>query len=223
MISTHIRIKPRQQLKTSAMIFTCLFVAFIVNAANESSCGNNAIAAELIDLIKNHKNQQRGVLSCNKSLNKIANIKAGIIIESKDVWHNAGHMTPNQLLRHHEFRLPKTYPIFGNQVEALAGGEHSAEEVFDDFLNSEPHRNLLLGEDDFFKSQDQIGAAFIKDLSTDHQYYWVVIIADEKENKIKQDPVIEVEPPVFSNRKKNRGREIKEKHYRNKVRTTRYY
>ncbi len=198
-------------------------LSFTVQASTTvPPCGNNEIAAKLIDYIKNHENQQRDWLSCNQSLNEIAKIKAQFIIESQDIWHNAGHMTPNQLLRHHGFKLPKTYPLFGNQVEALAGGEDSAEEVFDDFINSEPHRKLLFGEDDFFKTQDQIGAAFIKDLTTDHQFYWVVIIADEKQNKMKQDPVIEVEPPVFSTKKRKRGREIKEKMYQRKVRNTKF-
>lgn len=196
---------------------TACCVSCAVNANPIATCGNNANAAKLIKFIKTHKNQQRKFLTCNTKLNEIAKIKAGFIIESQDVWHDAGHMTPNQLLRKHGFKLPKTYPTFGNQVEALAGGENTAEEVFDDFINSEPHRKLLLGEDEFFKSQDQIGAVFIKDLSTDHQYYWVVIIADEKVNKVKQDPVIEVEPPVFSKKKRNR-REIKEKLYQRKVR-----
>ncbi len=177
------------------------------------------MADSLIQSIQKHQHQQRNTLECNAKLNEIALIKAKLILESQDIWHDAGHMTPNQLLRHHGFKLPKTYPHFGNQVEALAGGEETVDEVFTDFLNSEPHRKLLLGEDAFFKSQDQIGAAFIKDLSTEHEYYWVVIIADEKNHTLKQDPVIEVEPPVIS-KKKRRGKAIKERMYRNKVRRT---
>ena len=203
------------------LVFTLVALSITANAKGITACGNNTAAAKLVQLIKTHKNQQRVVLNCNENLNKIAKIKAQIIIDNQDLWHDAGNMTPNQLLRKHGFKLPKTYPTFGNQVEALAGGENTAEAVFEDFINSEPHRNLLLGEDDFFKSQDQIGAAFIKEPSTDHQYYWVVIIADEKENKAKQDPVIDVKPPVFSNKKRKRGKEIKDKLYRAKVRRTR--
>jgi uncharacterized protein YkwD len=199
-------------------VFYLLFNGSFVMADEVALCGNNAEAAELIASIQKHASQQRTVLECNSKLNEIALIKAKLIIQNQDIWHNAGHMTPNQLLKHHGFKLPQSYPFFGNQVEALAGGEESAEEALSDFLNSEPHRNLLLGEDEFFKSQDQIGAAFIEDPETDHQFYWVVIIADEKTNKLKQNPVVEVEPPVVSKNKRQRGREIKERLYRNKVR-----
>ncbi|MCB1583297.1 MAG: hypothetical protein R3E90_15840 [Marinicella sp.] len=196
-----------------------LFATSLLTAEPISPCGNNEQAEALIQQIRLHKHQQRTTLECNIKLNEIALIKANLILQSKDIWHDAGHMTPNQLLRHHGFKLPRTYPYFGNQVEALAGGEETVEEVFTDFLESEPHKKLLLGEDEFFKSQDQIGAAFIKDLSSEHEYYWVVIIADEKNHTIKQDPVIAVNPPVVA-KKKHRGREIKERLYRNKVRHT---
>ena len=191
---------------TNATIYLLFSWSFAM-AEKVAICGNNVEAAELIASIQNHASQQRTVLDCNSKLNEIALIKANLIIQNQDIWHNAGHMTPNQLLKHHGFKLPKSYPFFGNQVEALAGGEESAEEVLSDFLNSEPHRKLLLGVDEFFKSQDQIGVAFIEDPET-----------DQKTNKLKQNPVVEVEPPVVAKNKRQRGREIKERLYRNKVR-----
>jgi hypothetical protein len=200
-------------------LFTLQLFAFSLSANNDTKCGNNEIAGDLIRSIQYHPQQQRNRLECNEKLNEVALIKAKLILEGENIWHNAGNMTPNQLLRKHGFQLPRTYPHFGNQVEALAGGEETANDVFADFLESEPHKKLLLGEDAFFKSQDQIGAAFIKDLSTEHEYYWVVIIADEKNHTIKQNPVIEVKPPVISV-KKRRGKAIKERMYRNKVRKT---
>ena len=185
--------------------------------STEFSCGNNQQAEQLAQLIKSNNNQQRKNLKCSEKLNEIALIKAHHILKNQNIWHHAGRMTPNQLLRHHGYKLPKTYPIFGNQVEALAGGAENASEVIGDFLESKPHKSLLLGEDDFFKTQDQIGVAYIADIESDHQNYWVVIIATEKNETIYQDPVVEVEPPVI-NKKYSRGREIKERFYRNKVR-----
>ncbi|MGJ8663135.1 MAG: CAP domain-containing protein [Marinicella sp.] len=201
------------------LICTVLLITAHESAlANSDPCGNSPEAAILASLVSSHPDQQRKKIRCNQKLNEIALIKASYIIENQDIWHHAGHMAPNQLLRHHGFKLPDTYPLFGNQVEALASGVDSAEQVFTDFLNSSPHRRLLLGEDEFFEEQDQIGIAFIKDLDTDHEYYWVVIIADEKKRKIKQAPRINIESPVVSNKKKSRGREIKDKMYRQKVR-----
>ena len=211
-------LKLTSSLKFKKLICTTLLITSHPVFSNEVTCGNNEQAHQLAQLIRFNQQQQRMALRCNEKLNEIALIKAGYIIENQDIWHNAGHMAPNQLLRHHGFKLPKTYPLFGNQVEALAGGEESAKEVFADFLNSKPHKKLLLGEDAFFKSQDQIGVAFVKNINTEHEFYWVVIIADEKNQMINQDPIIDVEPPVISTKKRRRGREIKQKMYHNKVR-----
>ncbi len=205
--------------------FSILLMCFCsaTQANSNQICGNNLMAAKLIEIIKSHENQQRNHLKCSSKLTEIAKIKAGLIIENQNIWHDAGHMTPNQLLRHNGFKLPTTYPIFGNQVEALAGGEEDAEAVFKDFINSPPHKKLLLGENTFFKSQNQIGAVFVEDLSTDHQYYWVVIIADEKIKNTKQMIITnESLEPKTVKKKRNRGREIKEKMYRRKAKQTQY-
>ena len=148
-------------------------------------------------------------------------IKVKILLESGDVWHNAGHMTPNQLLRAHGFKLPRTYPLFGNQVEALAGGMGDVDEVMLNFMDSTPHRMLLLGEDSFFAAQDQMGVAYIHQPGSSHEHYWVVIIADERNQTIIQQPKVEVEPPVIS-KKIKRGRQIKQTMYQRKVRRTRW-
>jgi uncharacterized protein YkwD len=214
---TEINLKStKKNMAIKCSLVALLFICYPTHAS-QMICGNNEQAQKLAQLILTDMNQQRNDLNCSKKLNEIALIKANIIRQNQDIWHNAGRLTPNQLLRHHNFKLPKTYPLFGNQVEAIAGGEAAYEFVFEDFLNSSPHKKLLLGEDDFFKAQNQMGVAYLKDLDTDHQHYWVVIIADERNQTVKQDPIIEVEPPVIS-KKRNRGREIKERMYRNKVR-----
>ena len=209
---------PWHAMTPARLLLMCLFQTMVIPTIQAAPCGNHPAAEQLADLIRTHENQQRPELTCNTTLNQIAQIKANHVIESQNIWHHAGRMSPNQLLRHHGFKLPKTYPLFGNQVEALAGGEAAADAVLDDFLNSEPHRQLLLGEDPFFLAQDQIGVAFIEAPDTDHRYYWVVIIADERNHTIRQNPVIDVDPPVIS-KKKSRGREIKEKMSRRKVRS----
>lgn len=187
------------------------------SVVDTTPCGNSPEAEALVRLIKNHPAQQRRSLHCHPLLNDIARIKAELISDSEDVWHHAGRMAPNQLLRHHGFQLPKTYPLFGNQVEALAGGVASVDEVMTDFLNSKPHRMLLLGEDSFFAAQDQMGVAYVNQPETSHGHYWVVIIADERNQSIIQKPPIEVEPPVVSQSAKNK-RSIKDKLYQRKVR-----
>lgn len=209
-------------IKNITTYLLCLLASPVISHCETFACGNNEQAKKLTELIINHKNQQRIDLLCNEKLNQIALIKAHFIKESENIWHSAGRMTPNQLLRHHGFKLPKTYPYIGNQVEALAGGEKMPEMVLLDFLDSEPHRKLLMGDDVFFREQNQIGAAYIADPQAAHEYYWVVIIADESNQTTIQEPVINVKPPVLSKNKRSRGKEIKERMYQNKVRSTRF-
>lgn len=202
-------------INTSKHVFLIYCLMFCLTAYSQAPehehCGNNEQAQQLVALIKQHQQQQRQQLHCHPLLNEIARIKAGLLIENQDIWHNAGHLTPNQLLRHHGFKLPSNYPVFGNQVEALAGGKTSASDTFHGFLHSEPHRKLLLGETDFFAQQDQIGVAYIKDLSTDHQHHWVVIIADEKAPAVlaPQHNFTLAANQTKHKKKRKRGREIK--------------
>lgn len=192
-----------------------------LSVAVNSHCGNNDQAHKLAQLIQADNNQQRKELVCNPKLNEIALIKAKLMLQEQDLWHNVGNMSPNQLLRQHGFKLPRTYPFFGNQVEAIAGGKDNPEILFKDFINSTPHRQLLLGENAFFQNQSQMGVAYIKDLSTEHQHYWVVIIAaTHNKPDIKFEHVVEVEvaapQPVESDNRK-RLREMKQRMYRNRV------
>lgn len=182
-----------------------------------TNCGNNQQAQQLAQLIKSSKNQQRQLLTCNKKLNEIAAIKANLIQQNQDVWHNAGHMTPNQLLRYHGFNLPQTYPIFGNQVEAIAGGLATHDLIFEGFLNSPTHRPLLLGEKDFFKQQDQLGVAYVKDLSTEHKHYWVVIIAAQ-ENQITEHNLNSKAKLLIKSSKRQRFKKTRRSANRNKSR-----
>ncbi len=184
--------------------------------ADKTICGNNQQANQLVQLIMTHKNQQRNELTCNAKLSAIAAIKAQHITKDQNIWHHAGRMSPNQLLRHHGYKLPKTYSLLGNQVEALAGGTDDHNEVFADFLTSEPHKNLLLGIDDFFQLQDQIGAAYIYNADTEHESYWVVIIAGDRMQTLEQKPVLLIEPLVI-NKKRRRGRHVRDRFYRNKL------
>ncbi len=186
-------------------------VSCLANPAEQTMnhCGNHKQAEQLIKLIQAHQGQQRQQLHCNNQLNEIAQIKANYIIRNQNIWHDAGNLTPNQLLRHNGFKLPQGYALFGNQVEALAGGINSATEVFTDFLGSEPHRKLLLGEEDLFRQQDQIGVAYIKDLSTDHQHYWVVLIAGQQPTSNTSQTTFTYQAAVPKKKKRSRGREIK--------------
>ena len=166
-----------------------LVVAFHIQAKEPIStlCGNNEKAKQIASLIMNHSNQKRPQLICNKKLNEIALIKVNLLKSEKDISHTAGHTTPNHLLRKNGYDLSKRYPTLGNQVEAIAGGEKNSQVAFQDFLDSESHRILLLAEHPYFLEQNDIGVAYIYDKNTPFEHYWVVLFGDQDKDSTKVD------------------------------------
>ncbi|WP_154223019.1 CAP domain-containing protein [Marinicella rhabdoformis] len=160
-------------------IAVLLLVLLFGQSAADNSCGNNPASQELAHAIIEHNKQQRPQLQCNQKLSKIALIKAHLLAKELDISHNAGHTTPNHLLRKNGYDLSKRYPVLGNQVEAIAGGEPDTEVAFQDFLNSEPHRILLLGEHPYFTEQNDIGVAYLYNKNTPYEHYWVVLFGDQ--------------------------------------------
>ena len=160
--------------------FTFLFVCFspFVFANQPNGCGNNIEAQELVRLIKADKEQRRNVIRCNSILVEAAIVKAKKMSEYGLVMHNLGG-SPNSSLEKAGYMLPKHYGMEfdSNQVEALAGGYSSAQEVWTSFKRSKGHRVHLLGEHEFYKEQDEIGVAFIKVPDSPHVEYWVVYLA----------------------------------------------
>ena len=148
-------------------------------SSKTNACQQDTPAQQLMDMIRHHELQQRPALECSEELNRIAHKKLEVLVVSPEFWHQAGRMTPNQWLRHHGYDLSISYPFIGNQVEALAGGEPEPDDAFQAFLKSQSHRNLLLGQDAFFKAQNQIGVAYLKDPDSDFLHYWAVLIADQ--------------------------------------------
>lgn len=155
-------------------------------APADITCGNNPQAIELAKLIRQHSEQTRTEIKCSSKLTQIAKLKAKLLSENTVIMHNIGHQTPNQLLRTNGYPLGSGYTILGNQVEALAAGEKNAKATLNQLLNSENHRRLLLGEDPFYKPQNEIGVAYLRQSKSPYDYYWVIYLAD-KNNRPKPD------------------------------------
>jgi len=192
--------------------------------AEKLTCGNHALAQQLAELIIQEPGQMRSKLVCDEQLIKIAHIRAQQMLEAQKVSHDVNNTTPNQLLRMHDFALPKYYSLFGNQVESLAGGKDIPQEVLSDFLGSSLHRPHVLGEGEPFVAQDKIGVAYVRDPWTLHVDYWVVLIATDTESKNPGPPV---KRTVSDTYKKNlllslREQENREKDKERKRRQTAY-
>ena len=166
-----------------------LFLALIINAKEQNKalniytgCGMNTKAVQLAQLLIETQNQQRMTLVCNQGLAQAANEKAKIMARSEKVLHNLNNTSPNELLKNHGIILPLYYAKIGNQVESVLGGMQSAQETYDLFMTSKEHKNHLLGENEFYQGQTQIGVGYYFDKKTKHMDYWVVYITALKNN-----------------------------------------
>ncbi|TPH12797.1 CAP domain-containing protein [Litorilituus lipolyticus] len=161
----------------SLLLFFTLALSIKVEANNYQDCGISKKAQQLAKLIINDDEQLRPSIRCNKLLSEIALVKAKKMLEFGLVTHNLDG-SPNALLREHNYKLPDYYgtDFNSNQVEAVAGGYSSAEEVWSSFKDSEAHRVHLLGEHKFYAEQDELGVALIEEWSSPHVEYWVVYL-----------------------------------------------
>ena len=159
------------------ILFTSLTYVFSSPClADQTTCGNTEQARELSLLIANDKGQQRSVLKCNPTLVMLAETKAKDMAERGLVSHFLGG-SPNTRIRDAGLTLPDYYgDAMSNQVEALAGGYTTAEDVWYALKGSTSHRQHLLAELPFYQEQDQIGIAFYKDYSTPHVEYWAIYL-----------------------------------------------
>ena len=159
------------------ILFTSLTYVFSSPClADQTTCGNTEQARELSLLIANDKGQQRLVLKCNPTLVMLAETKAKDMAERGLVSHFLGG-SPNTRIRDAGLTLPDYYgDAMSNQVEALAGGYTTAEDVWYALKGSTSHRQHLLAELPFYQEQDQIGIAFYKDYSTPHVEYWAIYL-----------------------------------------------
>ncbi|TKB47860.1 CAP domain-containing protein [Thalassotalea mangrovi] len=157
----------------------CCSLAFAADqsATSEQHCGNVEEAQTLVTLIKADPQQQRSELRCNALLTQLALEKAKVMAEHGLVMQNLNG-SPNSHLRNGGYQLPDYYGgMMSNQVEAIAGGYHSAEEVWRAFKQSTAHRQHLLGELTFYREQDEIGVGFFRDKNAPHVQYWVVYVS----------------------------------------------
>lgn len=125
--------------------------------------------------------QQRTVFTANELLMVVAQAKVNDMAE-RNYFH---HTDPDGFGANH-FILKAGYPLppeysrsdNGNNVECLAGGQPSAEDVFNTWLHSPHHRSALLGEIDFYRAQNEFGIGYIyQPVNTKYHHYWCVLTA----------------------------------------------
>ena len=186
--------RSRGLFRQRCILFTSLTYVFSSPClADQTTCGNTEQARELSLLIANDKGQQRLVLKCNPTLVMLAETKAKDMAERGLVSHFLGG-SPNTRIRDAGLTLPDYYgDAMSNQVEALAGGYTTAEDVWYALKGSTSHRQHLLAELPFYQEQDQIGIAFYKDYSTPHVEYWAIYLTKLADSSL---PDSETQPQI---------------------------
>ncbi|TKB03680.1 CAP domain-containing protein [Alteromonas portus] len=178
-----LNLSSRKKGRSRGLFYRKLIISSLIICAGHThcvadtvTCGNSKQAQALSLLIAYDKGQQRKLLKCNPILVELAEVKAKDMAERGLVSHFLGG-SPNTRIRDAGLTLPEYYGnAMSNQVEALAGGYATAEDVWYALKRSTSHRQHLLGELPFYEEQDQVGIAFHKDYSTPHVEYWAVYL-----------------------------------------------
>mgnify|MGYP000047101521 CR=1 FL=1 len=191
------------------MLFTLVLILTLTTENTEAqSCGQNTQSKTLARQIISHPKQNRKTLICSTLLSKIAHLKAKELASS----FTQTNMTANEFVVKQGYRFPNYYPLHGNQVEAVAKGS----EPFAYLLQSDKHRNHVLGLGDFFSLQTEIGVGLFEDEDPATPDQWVVLIAQPwQAPKIKFKPVPLLPPNkkdvCSGNWKKSADRSLKTK------------
>lgn len=144
------------------------------------SCMLDEDAAELMDLIRSHPDQQRTSLHCDPILSRVAAEKAQDMATQAYFGHiSPSGFGPNYLVRSANFPLSESYSsdLTANNIEAISAGTMTPAKTLKMFLKSSGHRVHLLGENNFYRAQEHIGIGMVEDPSSPYRYYWVVLIA----------------------------------------------
>ena len=157
------------------MTLLLILAGLMQAAASEDidpACGTSAEAQELALMIIAHNAQQREELYCNEKLASAAAKRAQDLVENP----RAKEVTPNEVVRDSGFRFPSFYPPVGNQVQAVASEVDSPQDAIEYLARSFEHRDLVLGDDEFFMRQTEIGVGYYPDEHGQGKY--VVFIAE---------------------------------------------
>jgi len=147
-----------------------------------SDCLMSDKERQVFSLLTEHPQQQRSGLVCSKALNEFARQRAEDMRTRGYFGHiNPDRIGPNALLKEFGYPLPSSYTgHLANNIESIAGGYSDPTKVIQVLLDSKTHRVHLLGEQDFYLQQNEIGIAHVRDKETDYEDYWVIVIARQK-------------------------------------------
>ncbi|NLF73847.1 MAG: hypothetical protein GX575_32965 [Candidatus Anammoximicrobium sp.] len=125
----------------------------------------------------------RPPLAVNDCLMQSAGLRADEMAEHDYVAHRSPVTGdwPNRIARHQGYALPSHWPDDDNYVESIAAGslyERAATPlealIVDQGLPAATHRSHLLGVDEFYAENREIGVGYAADSSSTYGHYWSI-------------------------------------------------
>jgi uncharacterized protein YkwD len=105
--------------------------------------------------------QRRPIMECNGYLSASAQHHADDMVEREYWGHDTPEgETPNENARLHGCNLPHFYAKKGNNIESAELNKHTAESAWLALLDSQVHKQHLLGLHPFFREQTSYGVGY---------------------------------------------------------------
>lgn len=154
-------------------------------AGNFGTSTDTALEQRLAALMKQHPGQRHPSLTYNAILARVARQRAYDMGQRNYFNHvNPEGIGPNYLVTRAGYVLPDFYgkDRTSNSIESIVAGNETAEEAWDNWMDSSGHREHLLGLTRFYAEQTEygVGHAFVPE--SRYKHYWVVIIAKSGES-----------------------------------------
>jgi len=137
-----------------------------------------ALAARLVNDPGQHRS--RFELTRDPILTHVARSRAADMAKRRYFSHvDPDGNGPNYLARAAGYSLPAAWGTNrrGNYVESIGAGYRTAEEAWQGWMKSSPHRTHLLATQSFYRNQTNFGIGCCYDSSSPYGRYWVIITA----------------------------------------------
>ncbi|HEY84723.1 MAG TPA: hypothetical protein G4N96_06385 [Chloroflexi bacterium] len=156
------------------------YKAYLPIIFHHQPCLANAQAEEIAQKMKDDPRQERASMTCNDILAQVAQARA----EDMAQRNYFGHTTPegygpNYLVRQAGYVLPSYYGSAddANNIESIAAGYSTANQAWTKWMESQPHREHLLGLHSFYADQIEYGIGYVYNPDSQYRHYWVVFTA----------------------------------------------
>lgn len=157
-----------------------LITGSAAGARVRKTCDLSAQEVQLLSLAESHPQQRRLTLTCSPTLAAVARARA-LDMGRRDYFShvNPDGLGPNYLVRQAGYDLPAWWPSDprANNIESIGGGYATAQKAWQAWLNSSMHEKHVLGLDDFWARQTNIGIGYAYVEDSEFKHYWVFISA----------------------------------------------